>query len=695
MCTFLTRASYARTVAQGAHVRVPSSHVRRLSWEEFERAVLTLREQGHQVVEHDDKAALRVLFDGMDTDQSGTIEMDEYFLWTLQVASMGGNSLESVFQRYDKSGEGVLDAAEFALAAEDMGFSGSMAHSLFAELDHDKSGAVSYKELVELMTSRNLTVSSTAKKFVTKFAFSDEMHTTSPEQLKELDTGQWKLEAKDSEALRLRLREGIEKAKLKEIDLYNLLRIKGDKAPAKRKSGSGGGAAVSQPTPLTEAVFVRAMTVGLGFRGDNSLLSDTFQAIDSDGSGYIGLMELHHWLTGRAVPTRDSGGPSSPARNVTILPPDKGSLAEINWTPNGLLQALQAMMRRCDLSPVSLVRAYDRDGGGTFDNKEFLVMLKALVRPKTSSETELWYSVIRPTVVTVFNEIGGADRSLDMVELVKWLGRTVSEDDGAAPPLGGAPTSASAPPPAPTPAATKRRPSGGRRQSSSSSERVARPKRSSEHDLGFTDMHTKGLARPPPTISLEDFARLSAAQLSAGIGASGRKRRAPSMGIIPHGNPWPVVERGKAGGPPGLMSSISAPQFRRGGDTRGGGARPMKAIGLLTQLSLSSHSAQGLDRSDHAADAADAARHRPPPRHRLSPRRKAIRDSVLGLDHRIASHLTRLARQRERLDANLAGGAPEAVKSSVVPAYRPAPQPKELLERFREDRGEYLAVMRS
>lgn len=85
---------------------------------------------------------------------NGKIEMDEYFIWTLDVASKQGCGLETIFKKYDTSGEGMLDANEFSLAVEDLGFSATFAHDLFVELDDDNSGAVSYTELTATLKSR-------------------------------------------------------------------------------------------------------------------------------------------------------------------------------------------------------------------------------------------------------------------------------------------------------------------------------------------------------------------------------------------------------------------------------------------------------------------------------------------------------------------------------------------------------------
>ena len=70
------------------------------------------------------------------------LQLDEFFVWTLGfVEQQTGTGLESFFRRYDSTKEGTLDAREFAMAAEDLGF-GSAAHELFIELDPDESGGV-------------------------------------------------------------------------------------------------------------------------------------------------------------------------------------------------------------------------------------------------------------------------------------------------------------------------------------------------------------------------------------------------------------------------------------------------------------------------------------------------------------------------------------------------------------------------
>ena len=51
-------------------------------------------------------------------------------------------------------GEGFLDAEEFALAVEDLGFPNDFGHTVFTDLDKDGSGTISYPELVEALHNR-------------------------------------------------------------------------------------------------------------------------------------------------------------------------------------------------------------------------------------------------------------------------------------------------------------------------------------------------------------------------------------------------------------------------------------------------------------------------------------------------------------------------------------------------------------
>lgn len=117
---------------------------------QFKDAFMGLRSSGSSSsaeLSSGDEAELRALFDAIDVDKSGTIEMDEYFMWTLDVASRQGCGLSLIFKKYDKQGDGCLDANEFALAVEDLGFAAGFAHELFVDLDEDGSGSLTIDEV--------------------------------------------------------------------------------------------------------------------------------------------------------------------------------------------------------------------------------------------------------------------------------------------------------------------------------------------------------------------------------------------------------------------------------------------------------------------------------------------------------------------------------------------------------------------
>ena len=68
-----------------------------LSYEEFQQLVPA--NMRASLSEED----IREIFDSADLDGSGTISMDEYFLWTLKLAAaQTGSGLETIFRQFDK-----------------------------------------------------------------------------------------------------------------------------------------------------------------------------------------------------------------------------------------------------------------------------------------------------------------------------------------------------------------------------------------------------------------------------------------------------------------------------------------------------------------------------------------------------------------------------------------------------------------
>ena len=133
-------------------------------------------------------------FKASDTDGNGVLSINEFFLWSLSNAATvhGATSLKQAFSKYDKDGTGLLDAREFQMACQDMGF-GSVAHEIFADLDQDGSGAVSYRELAQTLTESVPEHRATAQ-MLTALALNASK--AQAEQAAKLNTKKWKLQGK-------------------------------------------------------------------------------------------------------------------------------------------------------------------------------------------------------------------------------------------------------------------------------------------------------------------------------------------------------------------------------------------------------------------------------------------------------------------------------------------------------------------
>lgn len=260
-----------------------------LDFHEFKGAIKRLRHRGGGTDLDSDAYEMRRLFDSIDFDKNGTIEMDEYFLWTLEVASAQGCGLELVFRKFDRSGEGVLDANEFALAVEELGFSATFAHDLFVDLDSDNSGAISYGELGQTIKARVGAVSETSKKLLTTLAFHDATNSrpgkavkSEPVSIDRLNLSSWPgaLVGPDVESLRVQCLALLQHSGLRGLDLFNLL-------SHGQKSGE-------LPLDAFASGFKR-----LGYAGPAAALGALHKHIDRNGSGMVGFSEVHEWLTGK------------------------------------------------------------------------------------------------------------------------------------------------------------------------------------------------------------------------------------------------------------------------------------------------------------------------------------------------------------------------------------------------------------
>lgn len=331
---------------------------------------------------------LRQLFKSVDTDGSGFISLDEFFLWTLKFAQEEtGSGIEAVFRRYDKTGEGVLDASEFARAAEELGF-GAVAHEVFMELDPDGSGSISHHEMMARL--KNQPVSTDAKRFLSGLAFD------AGRKAVELDTSSWTLNVDNKHAVREQLKARLERNEppARASDLYRAM-------------------TAGQNQTLDRSGFDAAMArVGLPPKHE-WLVEEIFQELDGDGSGAIGDSEMSQWIDG-------GEGRKARAKKLTLRAGKTAAeegLQSINWNPTTLRRELQLALIRTGVTPLDLLRAWDKGRDGDFSKREFLAMMKAIV-----DDEDAWDNHgLREVVIMLFKSVAGQDKTVDVAEFQSWL----------------------------------------------------------------------------------------------------------------------------------------------------------------------------------------------------------------------------------------------------------------------------------
>lgn len=321
-------------------------------------------------------------------------------MWTLSFIEMQtGSGLDAVFNRYDASSEGALDAREFAQAAEDMGF-GPLAHELFLELDPDGTGSVTHEELSKFLKrtaqNRSKGCSNLAKRFLTGLAF-DQVEC-------DVDASEWVGTATTPDELREELRQRMLDNGLRVTDLYQLM-------------------ALNERDMTGMKSFPKAMAkIGYKSRSDD-FFEAAFREIDTDGSGVFGIADLHIFVNGLQ-------GRRSRARTLTLL---RGwcadieqielggamypcALDQVEWTEAALRKALQIMLIEGGLSPLDMLRAWDIDGSGSLSKQEFLVMVKRLV-----NDNVLWDAVLREVVTEMYMTLSKGNKKINILQFENWL----------------------------------------------------------------------------------------------------------------------------------------------------------------------------------------------------------------------------------------------------------------------------------
>lgn len=289
--------------------------------------------------------------------------------------------LPYTLHRYDTDRCGKLDASEFALACEDLGFS-SVSHDLFLELDPDGSGTVSADELLAAIRQRG--ASREAKRFLYGLSVSGVA-------VELVGWTSWQLPTTSTTAVRMHMHALLRdhRPPAKPVDMYHLL--------TRGKKGN-----------MTADQFRAAIhRIGLASGFEHLWLVEAlFKELDSDRSGRIGERDFILWMN-------DAGGIASRARDLTLTKPVRH---DVSWTPDLLREALQNALLDAGLGPVHLLRAWDSDQEGHLERKEMITNLK-----RTVDDPELWEAQLRDVAMQTFREVSGEDSSIDIVEFQTWL----------------------------------------------------------------------------------------------------------------------------------------------------------------------------------------------------------------------------------------------------------------------------------
>lgn len=303
-------------------------------------------------------------------------------------------------------------AAQFGLAVEDLGFPSSLAAEVFIELDEDGGGSVTCAEMMSALHARSFAVSSDTKAFLADLAFVDTAASVGSKEryakvAASLFAGTNRINAIDADTLRSQLQSRILAAGVRASDLYVVM--------------------LDGKPHLTLDVFTKAI-MRFGYAGPLELIPAIFGQVETDGSDVIGISELHAWIN--APSSTVFTDRLNAARKCSIKDCRVDGLVGLHAILGGeactaevLQTELQTMLVRLDVTPLDLVRAWDKNGDGQLSFKEFLVMIKRLVHPEGINELDLWDLDLRSLVQTIFDQIAGADKTIDLIEVQRWLGK--------------------------------------------------------------------------------------------------------------------------------------------------------------------------------------------------------------------------------------------------------------------------------
>ena len=227
-----------------------------------------------------------------------------------------------------------------------------------------------------------------------------------------IDTSGWKMTGDDIESVQLSLRRILLQSG---VCVADMMRVFG----AESKATFGG----LLHLRIGEVAFRRCLRNKCGYRGPSAILTDVFNALDTDFSGELGFDELYEFIKGsrHALDPRDR-----PAMDMQLELPRGTSMDDIAWDVDVLRAAIIGMLARCRVGPPALLRRI-KAGRRGLRRHDFLQKMWETFFMHEEEAEDLWThevgQVLEDTYDTLLNTIKRENflGRVGIVHFARWL----------------------------------------------------------------------------------------------------------------------------------------------------------------------------------------------------------------------------------------------------------------------------------
>ena len=315
------------------------------------------------------------------------------------------STLERAFQQFDTTNDGELNLTEFTLAVETFGF-GELGHEIFQELDRDKTGTISYREILVVLQENRGEHSRRCQQLLTAMSFDilqEERKAVEADRTAlHLEFSPYPWSAETDTELRDTIRERMLDVLARPWDIWYAM-----------LAGCG------SKRRLSCEQFQTSLKSVLGYNGPATVAIAAYKSMDDDDSNELSLDEFQNWINCKPQRRKQA----RMASMASFREANERPLEELHWTPAVLRRELQTMLTRAHLSALDLLMAYDKSDNGILNRKQWYFMLKRLVGEAA------WEAGAREIGHSIFETVSGGGKEIDIEEIQRWLvtGRATTE----------------------------------------------------------------------------------------------------------------------------------------------------------------------------------------------------------------------------------------------------------------------------